>query len=109
MIIWIIEIIGIILIKIKWVQHAFFYIYFSASVGTQNCTFCRRVLLFSQAQKDIDYSSLYIALKLLRCSSSLDLRVVSGSGAATLARELELLVVNLMVAPVLRPVSGSTY
>ena len=80
--------------------HCFFYIYFSVPVWTRNCTYCRRVLLFSEAQKNIDYSSLYIALKLHSCSSSVDLRVVSAAGAATLARELELLVVDLVVAPV---------
>ena len=93
------------LITLEWpvsglLSHVFSNIYFSAPVGTRNCTFCRRVLLFSQAQINIEYSSLYIALKLLSCSSSLDLRGVSGFRVATLDPELELLVVDLMVAPV---------
>ena len=40
----------------KWVKGAkghFFNVYFSAPVGTRNFTFCRRVVLVSQAQKNI--------------------------------------------------------
>ena len=82
-------------------SRAMIFLYlFSAPEGARNCTYCRGVLLFSQAQKNINYSSFYIALKLHSCSSSVDLRVVSAAGAATLARELELLVVDLVVAPV---------
>ena len=53
----------------------------------------------------IDYSPYVLARN---CSAALntDLRFLTGSGAATLARSLERLVVDLMAAQIPRPVPG---
>ena len=49
---------------------------------------------------------MYLFFGLLGCSITLDLRFVSDPGAATLARELEHLVVDFIAAPILKPVPG---